>query len=101
MRIIHAGAAVFDVLNPTVRYADLERVQRRLRQTGMGLEDLSCGIDAEFTALVPQDREEAFRRDLDDLTAGSALVAPLGSEALPLDEQGAPFRPLSGPCPPR
>ena len=87
------------VFRTTVRYADLERVQRGLRAIGTGLLDLSCGIDAEFTALVPAGSEEAFRRLLEDLTAGSALMEPHGSAPVTLDAKGVPARPLSHPLP--
>ncbi len=87
------------VFRTTVRYADLDRVQRGLRATGTGLMDLSCGIDAEFTALVPMGAEAAFHRLLEDLTAGSALFDPQGFASVSLDAKGIPERPLSRPRP--
>jgi uncharacterized YigZ family protein len=87
------------VYRTTVRYMDLERVQRGLRASGFGILDLSCGIDAEFTALVPTGSEEVFRRLLEDLTAGSGLIESLGSASVSLDAKGVPERPLSRPRP--
>jgi uncharacterized YigZ family protein len=100
------AAGVLDVsscgrFRTTVRYADLERVQRGLRAAGTGLLDLACGIDAEFTALVPHGGEDAFQRLIGDLTAGAALVEPLGSAEAVLDAEGVPVRLLSRPGPGR
>jgi uncharacterized YigZ family protein len=94
------AAGVLDVapcarFRTTVRYADLERVQRGLRASGTGLLDLSCALDAEFTALVPPGGEADFRRLLDDWTAGSALVEPLGTVEAVIDASGTPVRLLS------
>jgi len=94
------AAGVLDVapcgrFRTTIRYGDLDRVQRGLRASGTGLMDLSCALDAEFTALVPPGGEEAFRRLLDDWTAGSALVEPQGSVEAVLDAAGIPVRLLS------
>lgn len=98
------AAGVVDVVpcavyRTTVRYADLDRVQRGMRATGTGLLDLTCGIDAEFTALVPTGSEETFHRLLEDLTAGSALFEPQGFASVMLDAKGIPERPLSRPRP--
>lgn len=79
-----------EVLRVTVRYADLERVQRRLRAIGVGISELSCGLDAEFTAVAPADAAMAIRRELDDLTAGSALVESRGTASLPIGPRGLP-----------
>ncbi len=84
----------------TVPYADLERVQRGMRGSGAALLDLACGIDAEFTALVRADAEDAFRRQLADWTAGAALLEPLGAAPAVLDAAGAPVRLFAPPAPP-
>lgn len=83
----------------TVRYADLERVQRGLRAAGCALLDLACGLDAEFTALVRPEADEDFRRKLGDWTAGSALLSLLDPAEAELDAAGSPVRLLSRPGP--
>jgi uncharacterized YigZ family protein len=79
-----------EVLRVTVRYADLERVQRRLKALGVGTADLTCGIDAELTAAAPPGVAMSLRRELDDLTAGSALVESVGTVSLPMGPGGMP-----------
>lgn len=70
----------------TLGYGQLERVRHRLVQSGFLVEPVHYGIDAELPVGTPPERMDELIGLVNDLTAAGALIEPLESTYVPIDQ---------------
>ena len=70
----------------TLGYGQLDRVRHRLVQSGFLVEPVHYGIDAELPVGTPPERMDELIGLVNDLTAAGALIEPLESTYVPIDQ---------------
>ena len=60
-------------------YGQYERVRNELISLGAMVEDTDFGVDVMITAAIPEDKAEALRANITEITAGSAVMEITGS----------------------
>jgi len=70
----------------TLEYGQLDLVRHRLVQAGFQVEPIHYGLDAELPVGTPPERMDELISLVNDLTSASALIEPLESAYVPIDQ---------------